>query len=144
MLRLSIWTIPPVSLALRMVQLMPVFSLSHISRKPLTVIRQLCCYQHRITSLTYAYPLYYGPAFLDKDPELGRRFMVAYLQGVKQYNEGKTERNLEILQNYTRLDRDLLKQDLLADDCRRRSVFRNNPSGNIWTGCMLIKRSPRK
>ena len=28
------------------------FSLSHTSRKPLTVIRQLCCYQHRITSLT--------------------------------------------------------------------------------------------
>ena len=56
------------------------------------------------------FPLYYGPAFLDKDPELGRRFMVAYLQGVKQYNEGKTERNLAILGNYTHLDRDLLNQ----------------------------------
>jgi NitT/TauT family transport system substrate-binding protein len=55
-------------------------------------------------------PLYYGPAFLDKDPELGRRFMVAYLQGVKEYNAGKTERNLAILQNYTKLDRDLLNQ----------------------------------
>lgn len=53
-------------------------------------------------------PLYYGPAILDRDPELGRRFMVAYLMGVKQYNQGKTERNLEILQNYTRIDRDLL------------------------------------
>jgi ABC-type nitrate/sulfonate/bicarbonate transport system substrate-binding protein len=58
----------------------------------------------------YLYPLYYGPAFLDKDPELGRQFMVAYLQGVHQYNAGKTERNIEILQNYTHLDRDLLKQ----------------------------------
>ncbi len=56
------------------------------------------------------FPLYYGPAFLDKDPELGRRFMVAYLQGVRQYNEGKTERNLAILGNYTHLDRDLLNQ----------------------------------
>jgi len=56
------------------------------------------------------FPLYYGPAFLNKDPELGRRFMVAYLQGVKQYNEGKTERNLAILGNYTHLDRDLLNQ----------------------------------
>ena len=56
------------------------------------------------------FPLYYGPAFLDKDPELGRRFMVAFLQGVKQYNKGKTERNLEILVNYTHLDRDLLNQ----------------------------------
>lgn len=59
------------------------------------------------------FPLYYGPAFLDKDPELGRRFMVAYLQGVKQYNEGKTERNLAILGNYTHLDRDLLNQTCL-------------------------------
>jgi ABC-type nitrate/sulfonate/bicarbonate transport system substrate-binding protein len=55
-------------------------------------------------------PLYYGPAFLDKDPELGRRFMIAYLQGAKQYNEGKTERNLAILGNYTKLDRELLNQ----------------------------------
>lgn len=58
----------------------------------------------------YPYPLYYGPAFLDKNPELGRHFMVAYLQGVKQYNEGKTERNLVIMGNYTRLGRDLLNQ----------------------------------
>jgi NitT/TauT family transport system substrate-binding protein len=58
----------------------------------------------------YPSPLYYGPAFLDTNPDLGRRFMVAYLQGVKQYNEGKTERNLEILQKYTQLDRDLLNQ----------------------------------
>jgi NitT/TauT family transport system substrate-binding protein len=57
----------------------------------------------------FPYLLYYGPAILDKDPELGKRFMVAYLKGVKQYNTGKTERNLEILQNYTKLDRDLLK-----------------------------------
>jgi NitT/TauT family transport system substrate-binding protein len=56
------------------------------------------------------YPLYYGPAFLDKDPSLGRRFMVAYLRGVKQYNEGKTEHNLAILSNYTHLDQELLKQ----------------------------------
>jgi len=55
-------------------------------------------------------PLYYGPAFLEKDPELGRRFMVAYLQGVRQYNQGKTERNLVIMGNYTKLDRVLLEQ----------------------------------
>jgi NitT/TauT family transport system substrate-binding protein len=58
----------------------------------------------------YPFPLYFGPMFLDKDPELGRRFIVAYLQGVKQYNAGKTERNLGILGNYTHLDRDLLVQ----------------------------------
>jgi len=64
-------------------------------------------------------PLFYGPAFLDKNPELGKQFMVAYLQGVRQYNEGKTERNLDILQNYTGLDRDLLRQSCwppVADD----------------------------
>lgn len=55
-------------------------------------------------------PLYYGPAILDRDPELGRQFMIAYLQGARQYNEGKTARNLDILQNYTHLDRDLLQQ----------------------------------
>jgi NitT/TauT family transport system substrate-binding protein len=55
-------------------------------------------------------PLYYGHTILDKDPALGRRFMVAYLQGVEQYNRGKTERNLEIIANYTGLDRDLLNQ----------------------------------
>jgi ABC-type nitrate/sulfonate/bicarbonate transport system substrate-binding protein len=58
----------------------------------------------------YSLPLFYGPAFLDKDPELGRRFMVAYLQGVKQYNKGKTERNLVIMENFTKLDRELLNQ----------------------------------
>jgi NitT/TauT family transport system substrate-binding protein len=56
------------------------------------------------------YPLYYGAAFLDKDPSLGRRFMAAYLRGVQQYNKGKTEQNIAILENYTRLNRDLLKQ----------------------------------
>jgi NitT/TauT family transport system substrate-binding protein len=58
----------------------------------------------------YPYPLYYGPAILDKNPALGRNFMVAYLQGVKQYNEGKTERNLAIMENYTHLSRELLNQ----------------------------------
>jgi NitT/TauT family transport system substrate-binding protein len=55
-------------------------------------------------------PLYYGTTFLDKDPELGRRFMIAYLEGVRQYNLGKTDRNLKILSNYTPLDRDLLQR----------------------------------
>ena len=62
----------------------------------------------------FANPLYYGPTFLDKDPELGRRFMVAYLQGVRQYNQGKTDRNVEILSNYTHLDRALLVQSCWA------------------------------
>lgn len=58
----------------------------------------------------FSTPLFYGPAFIDDNPELGRKFMVAYLQGVRQYNQGKTERNLDIMAKYTQLDRDLLKQ----------------------------------
>ena len=55
-------------------------------------------------------PLYYGTAFTKTNPDLGRRFMVAYLQGVRQYNEGKTDRNLEILSNYTPMNWDALKE----------------------------------
>ena len=62
-------------------------------------------------------PVYYGPAILDKDPELGKRFMVGYLKGVKQYNEGKTERNLAILQNYTKSGPGYPEQELLVPDC---------------------------
>ncbi len=65
----------------------------------------------------WPFPLYYGPAILDKDPELGKRFMVAYLKGVKQYNEGKTNGILRF-ENYTHLDRDLLKQSCWYADCR--------------------------
>jgi NitT/TauT family transport system substrate-binding protein len=56
------------------------------------------------------YPLVFGPNLLEKNPDLGKRFMVAYLKGVKQYNEGKTQRNLEILRNYTQLDNETLQQ----------------------------------
>ncbi|MCO6453576.1 MAG: ABC transporter substrate-binding protein [Caldilineales bacterium] len=52
----------------------------------------------------------YGPDLLVERPDVGRRFMAAYLQGVKQFNEGKTARNLDILQKYTELDRDLLER----------------------------------
>jgi NitT/TauT family transport system substrate-binding protein len=58
----------------------------------------------------YALPLVYGPSILERNPEAGRKFMVAYLQGVKQYNQGKTERNLAIIGKYTGLDRDILNQ----------------------------------
>ena len=39
----------------------------------------------------------FGPRLLDQDPELGERFAVAMLKGIRRYNEGKTARNLEIL-----------------------------------------------
>ena len=52
----------------------------------------------------------YGPTLLDENPEAGRRFMVAYFEAVQRYNQGKTDRNVEILAKYTRLDQELLRQ----------------------------------
>jgi ABC-type nitrate/sulfonate/bicarbonate transport system substrate-binding protein len=52
----------------------------------------------------------YGSRLLGANAELGNRFMVAYLQGVRQYNEGKTDRNVAILAQYTQLEPDLLRR----------------------------------
>ena len=52
----------------------------------------------------------YGPNLLENDRDLGRRFMVAYLKGVKQFREGKTDRNLEIISKHTNLDIELLEK----------------------------------
>ena len=52
--------------------------------------------------------IFYGPTLLDENPDAGKRFMTAYLKGVRQYFQGKTERNIDILVEYTGLDRDLL------------------------------------
>jgi len=51
----------------------------------------------------------YGPSLLETNPDAGRRFMVAYLRGVRQYNQGKTERNLEIMAEFSGLDEEFLK-----------------------------------
>lgn len=52
----------------------------------------------------------YGPALLEKNSDTGKRFMVAYLKAVRQYNRGKTEQNLKILAKHTGLDQELLKK----------------------------------
>ena len=52
----------------------------------------------------------YGPSLLDDNPDAGKRFMVAYLKAVRQYNQGKTERNLEILAEHTGLDKVVLEK----------------------------------
>ncbi len=52
----------------------------------------------------------YGPNLLKKNTELGRKFMIAYLKGVRQYNKGKTQRNLEIIQKHTGLDETILRE----------------------------------
>jgi NitT/TauT family transport system substrate-binding protein len=52
----------------------------------------------------------YGPTLLNGDPDVGNRFMVAYLKAVRQYNEGKTDRNVEILAKYIQLDPALIRE----------------------------------
>lgn len=48
--------------------------------------------------------LCFGPSLLEQDPDTGMRFMVAYLKGIRQYNKGKTDRNVEIIAKNTGLD----------------------------------------
>jgi NitT/TauT family transport system substrate-binding protein len=53
--------------------------------------------------------LCFGRRLLIDDPELGRRFMRAYLKGVRQYNQGKTPRNVAILSKYTKLPEEIVR-----------------------------------
>ncbi len=62
-----------------------------------------------IPDFQFAFVLY-GPTLLDESPDVGRRFMVAYFKAVRQYNQGKTERNLELLAEFTGLEQELLTQ----------------------------------
>jgi len=52
----------------------------------------------------------FGPTLLEKNPEAGKRFMVAYLKAVDLYNQGKTDRNVEIISKYTELPPETVKQ----------------------------------
>ena len=51
----------------------------------------------------------FGP-HLVRDVDLGGRVAAAYLEGLRQYGKGNTDRNVEILAKYTELPSDLLKQ----------------------------------
>ncbi len=44
------------------------------------------------------------------DPALGERFAVAYLNAVRQYAEGKTPRNIELVAKHTKLEPALVEQ----------------------------------
>lgn len=52
----------------------------------------------------------YGPNLLKKNADAGRRFMIAYLKGVQEYNNGKIDHNLDIIVKYTGLDRNVIRQ----------------------------------
>jgi NitT/TauT family transport system substrate-binding protein len=45
----------------------------------------------------------YGKRLLYDDPELGKRFMRAFVRGARRYNEGKSKRNIEILAAATKM-----------------------------------------
>ncbi|HQR46124.1 MAG TPA: ABC transporter substrate-binding protein [Thermoanaerobaculia bacterium] len=54
--------------------------------------------------------LLYGPSLVKGDREAGRRLMAAYLQAMRQYNLGKTPRNVEIISKETGLDPEYLRK----------------------------------
>ena len=54
--------------------------------------------------------LLFGPTLLAERTDIGKRFMVAYLKAVRQFNLGKTGRNLEIVSKHTGLDQSVLKK----------------------------------
>lgn len=47
----------------------------------------------------------FGPRLLDEEPELGERFAIAMVNALRAYNEGKNDRNLDILSDIIGLDR---------------------------------------
>jgi NitT/TauT family transport system substrate-binding protein len=52
----------------------------------------------------------YGPSIMEGDHDVGVRFMVAYLKAIQQFNQGKTDRNVEIIAKYTKLTPEEIKQ----------------------------------
>ncbi|MDR7418896.1 MAG: ABC transporter substrate-binding protein [Armatimonadota bacterium] len=54
--------------------------------------------------------LFFGPDFLRRDRALGQRFMVAYVEGLRQYVRGMTPRNLEIVSEYTQLPTETIRK----------------------------------
>lgn len=60
----------------------------------------------------YAF-LLFGEKLLN-DRDLGNRFMVAYLEGVADYNEGKTEDNVRIVADFTGMEPDFIPRTCWA------------------------------
>lgn len=51
----------------------------------------------------------FGPRLIEGDKDVGVRFLKGYLKAVRQYNQGKTDRNVEIIAKYTGLDPEFIK-----------------------------------
>jgi NitT/TauT family transport system substrate-binding protein len=52
----------------------------------------------------------YGPTLLKAHRDVGQRFMTAFLEAVRRFDQGKTARNVEIVADATGLDRPLLSR----------------------------------
>jgi len=52
----------------------------------------------------------YGPTMLGENRDVANRFMTAYLKAVRQYNEGKTPRNIELLAEFSDIDPEFLEK----------------------------------
>ncbi|NOZ06885.1 MAG: ABC transporter substrate-binding protein [Chloroflexi bacterium] len=70
---------------------------------------RLAAFEDIAPDFQYAF-IVFGPNLLEKDPGLGQRFLAAYLQGIAQFNKGKTARNLEILSARTGQDVQVLQR----------------------------------
>jgi len=75
--------------------------------KGLGYAQTLVLFSDEIPGFQVSYVMF-GPTLLNDNPDTGKKFMIAYLKGARQYAEGKTERNLEIAEKYIGMDRDTL------------------------------------
>jgi NitT/TauT family transport system substrate-binding protein len=66
-------------------------------------------YQNVVPNMQYGFEIF-GPSLLVDRPDIGKKFVTAYVKGIRQYNQGKTERNLAIIAKYTKLEPELLKR----------------------------------
>jgi len=89
------WILHQLFPRLRIVPLMPAWLLNHISPRPRTMVQPLSWFPQMISYQTGPFRLL-RPAILDKDPDLGRRFMIAYLRGVKHITKGKQTGTLRL------------------------------------------------
>jgi NitT/TauT family transport system substrate-binding protein len=54
--------------------------------------------------------LAYGKSLLTERRDEGRRFMTAYLKAVRDYNQGKTEKNVQYIVEFTGLEPELVRE----------------------------------
>ncbi len=54
--------------------------------------------------------LFFGPTLLQKNPDAGTRFLIAYLKAVRRLETGKTPENLELVTRLTEEGADAVKQ----------------------------------